>query len=76
MAATIEWRGIRATIAGYEWACAIPEMATFLANLLPLDGASGSDPNPDYHAALEAAHYLGGEVIVFDETEYEEGQVY
>jgi hypothetical protein len=66
----------RATIDGYEWASENLALQGLLNAMLDPIGPSGSDPNPDYHAALAAVEALGGEVISYDKTEYEEGVIY
>ena len=76
MAATIEARGMTATVDGYQWSSSDERFAELLQYMLDPLGPSGSDPNPDYHAALAAVEALGGEVVSYDPTEYVEGRIY
>lgn len=76
MAATIEINGIEAMIEEYHWTSKDATLAGILNTLLDPLGPSGADPNPDLHAAQAAVAELGGEVVSYDETEYEEGRVY
>lgn len=62
--AKIEIAGFEATITNYKWTCPeSPELEGLLNARLPSGGPSGSDPNPDRTAAMNAVKFLGGEVI-------------
>ena len=76
MAAVVEINGMRAKIDGYRWVSGDSQLLTVLPLLLDPLGPSGSDPNPDYHAALAAVEALGGEVVSYDQSEYVEGRIY
>ena len=76
MSAIIRTGRDRATIDGYAWASENLALQGLLNAMLDPLGPAGSDPNPDYHAALAAVEALGGEVVSYDKTEYEEGVIY
>lgn len=76
MTATIKVGQSIARVESYQWASEDSRLLRFLNTLLDPLGPSGSDPNPDYHAALAAVEALGGEIISYDKTEYEEGVIY
>ena len=76
MTAMIEVGGVIATIENYHWRSVDEILARGLNLRLDPLGPSGSDPNPDYTAALAAVEALGGEVVSYDKTEYEEGVIY
>lgn len=77
MAATIRLEdGAEATINFYQWACEDVQLCDMLEFFLDPLGPSGSDPNSDYHAAVAAVEALGGEIVSYDKTEYEEGVIY
>lgn len=76
MSARIKIGEMTATCDHYHWKASSPELERLLNAMLDPLGPSGADPNPDYHAALKATELLGGEVVSYDSTEYEEGVVY
>lgn len=76
MAAVIRIADTEATIDFWIWRSNSDALRHTLQAMLDPLGPSGSDPNPDYHAALAAVEALGGEVISYDKTEYVEGQIY
>lgn len=76
MAATIKIGSFTATIDNYKWTSDNKEFAAMLTTLLPALGPSGSDPNPDHTAAVEAVNLLGGEVVSFDQLPYVDGRIY
>lgn len=76
MSATVEIGGFKATITDGQWTSDNPALAQILTALLPTWGPSGADPNPDLHIAQNAVKQLGGTVLEYDETEFEEGVVY
>lgn len=77
MAATISSFGITATVDGYEWSCPVKALEHILNSLLDEGGPSGSDPNPDHTAAIEALDFLGtGELVSYDEMPYVAERVY
>lgn len=76
MSATVRFGDDEATIDGYEWTGEDSVLVGLLNAGLDPDGPWGSDPAPDYHAALEAAVELDGEVIAYDLPEYVTGRVY
>jgi len=61
---------------GYHWTSTDKDIEGYLNSLLDPWGPSGSDPNPDYTAALQAVELLGGKVVVYDRTESVENVVY
>ena len=63
MSATIRIGIIEATIDGYKWTSKSESLKDMLNALLDPDGLSGSDPNPDETAAIEAVELIGGEVV-------------
>ena len=76
MSATIRIGIIEATIDGYQWTSKNKALKNMLNAMLDPDGPSGSDPNPDETAALEAAELIGGEVVRADTAEYEPRAIY
>jgi len=76
MSAIIKVSGFKATITDGQWTSDNPALTQILIALLPTWGPSGSDPNPDLHIAQNAVKQLGGIVLEYDETEFEEGTVY
>jgi len=76
MSATVRVVGKLAQVDGYEWFSPDKGLQELLNAMLSPLGPSGSDPNPDYHAAEAAVKLLGGEIIDFESTEYVEGVVY
>ena len=61
--------GFPAQIDSYRWTSKDKALERLLNSMLPAGGPSGSDPNPDYTAALDAVARLGGEVLSYDKTE-------
>ena len=76
MAATIKIGLFTATIEKYNWTSENESLAELLNSMLPIYGPSGSDPNPDHTAAVEAVNLLGGEVVSFDQLPYVDGRIY
>ena len=76
MSATIRVGDYTAVIEDYTWRGGIPELIALLNAMLNPLGPSGSDPNPDLHAAQAAIEILGGRIIDYDETEFVEGRIY
>ena len=68
--------GIEATIDDYHWKSNDKTIEKILNSLLMPFGPSGSDPDPDYNAALEAINMVGGEIIQHEPTESIEGIIY
>ena len=76
MSATAKIAGQGVVIDGYRWAGEDDALVGLLNAMLDPGGPSGADPNPDLHAAQAAVEALGGEVVSYDPTEWEEGVVY
>jgi hypothetical protein len=73
---TVNFRTVVATIEDMVWTCEDDSLQGLLTAMLPLYGPSGSDPDPDHTAAMDAAEKLGGTIIQRDEVEYVEGRIY
>jgi hypothetical protein len=73
---TVDFRTVVATIEEMVWTCEEDSLQGLLTAMLPFYGPSGSDPDPDHTAAMDAATKLGGTIIQRDEVEYVEGRVY
>jgi len=76
MSATIQIGLIEATVDGYRWECKEHWLKRVLNAMLDPHGPSGADPNPDLHAAREAVKVFGGQIVSYDETEYDPGAIY
>lgn len=76
MSATIEVRGIKATVTDLVWSSSDKQLQAYLETTLPIGGYGGEVPNPDLAAAEHAAKLLGGKVISSDESESEPGRIY
>ena len=76
MSATIRLGGTEAVISNYTWTGEHAVFVQLRNAMLDPHGPSGADPNPDLHAAQAAVEVLGGKVVRFDPTDYEEGVVY
>lgn len=76
MSATVIITGNKATCRNYRWVSRNKDLQGKLNDLLDPLGPSGADPNPDLHAAQKAIKILGGKIIEYDETEWEEGVIY
>lgn len=76
MSATIQIADIKATINNYKWRCKNKHYERLLNSMLNDGGPSGSDPNPDYNAALLAVKMIGGKVIDYDLLDYDENAIY
>lgn len=73
---TVDFPGVIATIDGLEWTSEDDSLQSLLTAMLDPLGPSGSDPDPDYTAARDAADKLGGRITQHDEVEYVEGRIY
>lgn len=73
---TVDFVGTIATIDGLEWSCEDDSLRSLLNAMLDPLGPSGSDPDPDHTAAMDAAEKLGGKITQRDEVEYVEKRVY
>ena len=77
MPATIELPdGKTATCDAYSWESTNLSLAVKLNAMLDDEGPSGSDPNPDYTAALAAVEKYGGKVTEFTKLPYDPETVY
>jgi len=76
MSATIQIGRYQATVDHGHWTSKAEPIAGCLNMLARLRGVSGADPNPDLHAAMEAAERFHGEIVSYDPTEYVAGRVY
>jgi len=76
MNATIELRGMQATIEGWEWTGTDEQSVTLLNAMLDPAGPSGGDPAPNTHEARRVAELLGGKVVDFELPEYDPEAVY
>ena len=76
MSASVSIWEVKAKIDGYVWSSDDASFADLLNALLDPLGPSGSDPAPDYHAALAAVEMLGGEVTDYDLPSFVKGRVY
>lgn len=76
MSATIRMFGKEFTLDAWEWTGEADHVVELLnAKLDPL-GPSGSDPNPSLHEAERIVAKLGGEIVRYDETEYDPEMIY
>lgn len=73
---TVDFEYTTATIEDMVWTCEDEALQSLLTAMLPLYGPSGSDPDPDHTAAMDAAEKLGGKITQWDEVEYVEGRIY
>lgn len=76
MAATVKVFGVQATITDMQWSSDFEDLTKMLQSMLDPDGPSGSDPNPDYTAAALVVEALGGEIVSFDEADFDPDAVY
>jgi hypothetical protein len=70
------FQGVEATIDQYKWTSPDPEIAKILNNLLPVDGAEASDPNPDYTEAQKIIKRFGGEILSFKKSKFDPKVIY
>jgi hypothetical protein len=73
---TVEFVGATATIQDGVWASENDSLQSLLNAMLDPLGPSGSDPDPDHTAAMDAAEKLGGKITQRDKVEYVEGRIY
>lgn len=59
-----------------SWESANEALAELLNAMWPAEGFSGSQPDPDFAAAQEAAEQLGGVIESADEVDYDPETVY
>lgn len=55
-----------ATLHDLEWSSTDQALLTLLTALLPPDGPTGFDPDPDYTVAAAAAEMLNGTIVESD----------
>jgi hypothetical protein len=76
MFAAIEHFGTIAVLANGVWSSDEPSFDKLLNSMLPEDGQSGADPQPDITEAHRVAGLLGAKVVKEEADEHTKGRVY
>lgn len=68
--------GIKATVRDYSWECDDPTILKLLNTLKDPMGPFGSDPDPDYTLAANAAKRFNAKITYHEVPDHVPGRVY